>query len=454
MICIPRSTTHSRFINLLLCLAISLSFTPAGLAGEPEAEDTEVYLPLVMKPVLFQESTGILDASFDGDGSQLTDFFGDDDTAKAIALQTDGKILAAGYAQNASVDIALARFNPDGSLDTTFDGDGKVTTDFDGNSDFGLAIALQPDGKIIVAGVTWSLWENMDFALVRYNADGSLDSTFDTDGKVVTDIGEQSQNGQAVVVQPDGKIIISGTTTNDLTGRDFALVRYNPDGSLDSTFDGDGMVVTDFAGSNDDNNAMFLQADGKIIAAGYSTYPPDDSDFALVRYNPDGSLDSTFDGDGRLVTDFYADNDFATGLALQPDGKIIVSGYTQTTSYDFAVARYNSDGSLDTSFSGDGKLATDFAGGFDHGYGVVLQPNGKIIVVGETYADTSDIALVRYNPDGSLDPTFGTGGILTTDIMNSFDHAYAVVLQPDGKIIVTGYIYKEIDEDFVLVRYQ
>ena len=226
-----------------------------------------------------------------------TDFAFGDDYARAVRLQADGKIVVAGHAYSGSNNFALARYNANGSLDTSFDGDGKLTTDFGGGTDLAFALALQADGKIVAAGEA-TVTSNIDFALARYNANGSLDTTFSSDGKLVTDFSAGYDHGSAVAVQADGKIIVAGYAFG-ATMFDFALARYNSNGDLDTTFDGDGKLVTDFAGDMDLAFAIALQPNGKIVVVGnaFST----SSDFALARYNPDGSLDTTFAGDGLLA---------------------------------------------------------------------------------------------------------------------------------------------------------
>ncbi len=220
-----------------------------------------------------------------------------------------------------------------------------------------------------------------------------------------------------VTLQGDGKIVVAGNATRD-PGEHFALARYNPNGSLDTSFSGDGKQTTDFGGFGQDGaTGVALQGNGKIVAVGSTGRHPS-SDFALARYNPDGSLDTSFSGDGRQTTDFGG-LDTATGVALQGDGKIVVVG--RGDARDFALARYNPDGSLDTSFSGDGKQTTDFFGGIDEATGVALQGDGKMVVVGR--ARRRDFALARYNPNGSLDTSFSGDGKQTTDFFGNSDGA-------------------------------
>ncbi|WP_310442501.1 DUF4347 domain-containing protein, partial [Sulfurimonas sp.] len=371
-----------------------------------------------------------------GDG-KVTTVFGSSSGATSVILQPDGKILVAGIDDG---DFALARYGSDGSLDTTFSEDGKVTTDMGTFNDYGSSVTIQADGKIVVAGQS-----NNDFVLARYNTDGSLDTTFDGDGKVETDFGSSYEGGYSVAVQSDGKILVGGFSNSN-----FAVGRYNSDGSLDATFGVDGKVITDFNSTLDVILSIVVQADGKILTAGYSSscgYSC--GKFALARYNSDGSLDTTFDSDGRVITSVSGSNDSASSVILQADGKILVAGVSYTgSSYDFALVRYNSDGSLDTTFDSDGKVTTPIGLGEDQSKNVTLQVDGKIVVAGFTVNGSNyDFALVRYNSDGSLDTTFGGDGKVTTDF-GPDDFIQGATVQADGKIVVAGG-----NGNFVLARY-
>jgi uncharacterized delta-60 repeat protein len=377
------------------------------------------------------QGAGELDPTFDGDGRVLTDF-GAFDSGEGIALQADGKIVAVGPSIGAESDFALARYNANGSLDPTFDGDGRVLTDF-GASEEALGVAIQADGKIVAAGWT-SAGENPDnFALARYNADGGLDPTFDGDGRVLTDLGAD-EDAHDVAIQADGKIVAAGRS-----GGDFGLARYDSGGSLDPTFGGDGSIVTDF-GATDEANAVALQADGKIVAAGHSGDLVPSLNFVLARYRPDGSLDATFDGDGRVVTDFGTP-DIAYDIALQADGKIVAAGTSFDASFtpdNFALARYHADGSLDPTFDGDGRVVTDFGTAGEGAFGVAIQADSKIVAAGlGDVLGNENFALARYNPNGSLDPIFDGDGRVSTDF-GAAEEAFGVAIQADGKIVAVG----------------
>ncbi|MHC2283072.1 putative delta-60 repeat protein [Bradyrhizobium diazoefficiens] len=384
-----------------------------------------------------------------GDGIVTTSIGLADDFGRGVAVQPDGKILVAGSSfSGTSFEFALVRYDAYGRLDTSFGGDGKITTNFGSTGSNGFSVIVDADGKILVAGYT----ESGDFALARYNPNGSVDADFGSAGTVTTGL-LLDDFGQSVVLDSNGKIVVSGFSFNG-SSFDFALVRYNADGSLDTTFDGDGKVTTGIA-SHDASYSVALQADGKIVAAGHSLTGSGPNDFAVVRYNVDGSLDTSFDDDGKVTTDFGGTNDVGQSVAIQADGKIVVAGYSLAgPNADFVVARYNADGSLDTSFDGDGQVRTSVGAGDDFGSSVSIQPDGKILVAGQSSnGSNTDFALVRYNSDGSLDTTFGIGGTVTTQIGAGADEAFSVKLQSDGKILLSGFSNNGSNADFALVRY-
>ena len=394
---------------------------------------------------------GDLDPSFNGTGFTKTLLGDSDEVLYASTIQTDGKILAAGSASNSTdFDFALVRYNQDGSLDTTFDTDGKVLTPIGAGNDRVFAVAIQMDGKIVAAGLSSNV--NDDFAVVRYNANGSLDTTFGTNGKVTTPIGTSNDIIYSIIIQSDGKIVAAGASRNGSLSN-FAVVRYNSDGSLDTTFGTNGKVSTSINASNSFSITAVMQTDGKIVLAGNS-FNGANSDFAVVRYNTDGSLDTTFGTNGKVVTPIGTGNEFGYSVALQTDGKIVVAGSSSNGSNDdFAVVRYNTDGSLDTTFNGNGKVTTPIGTGGDFAYSVAVQTDGKIIAAGGSIGANTDFAVVRYNANGSLDNSFGANGKVITPIQTSVEYANSVVIQIDGKIIAAGLSNNGVNNDFALVRY-
>lgn len=349
-----------------------------------------------------------------------------------------------------------------GDLDPAFAGSGRVQTYFpdDGGPwDFaeGLDVARQGDGKLVVGGRVTGPGVPFDIALIRYGADGSVDTGFGGgDGRVTTDFGGDDQ-AEAVTVQPsDGKIVVAGTTEVVDEGGGccfFSVARYHADGSPDTGFGSAGLVRVESFGGASGAADLVVQPDGKILAVGLSG----GAGFALARLNPDGSPDPSFGGDGTVVAGFAPAfpgdaGGQATGLALQPDGRFVAVGYVGSTAFDFGVARYLSNGSLDTSFSGDGMATANF-GGTDFGRAVAVQSDGMVVAAGTT--DTG-FALARFTASGNPDPAFGTGGRVTTVWPLSTAVAYDMTLQQDGKILVGGTADDPDSQeasDFALARY-
>ncbi|MGW9368634.1 calcium-binding protein [Streptomyces xanthophaeus] len=402
----------------------------------------------VALPGAAMAAPGDLDPAFGGGDGMVTTDLGSSEAAADMVVQPDGKIIAVGADVSDFVgNFAAVRYNADGSLDTTFGDGGKVSTDIAGGSDAADGVALQADGKIVVVGVSENLEGGIAwFTVVRYNPDGSLDTTFDGDGKAVTDFGGGgADQGSDVVVQSDGKIVAGGGV-----GGVFALARYNAlDGSLDTGFDGDGKLFTDFGGLQEGSTAygLALQADGRIIAAGDTTEGLV-RDFALARYNADGTLDTSFSGDGKVTTDLGA-MDTAQDVVVQADGRIVAVGGSSPGV--FSLTRYNADGTLDTSFSGDGKVTTNLGGpqGGSSAYDVVQQSDGKLVAVG---GGNGDFALARYLTNGSLDTGFGGGDGAVATNFGGADLARSVALLPDGRLVAAG--GGGAGEDFALARYE
>lgn len=422
---------------------------------------------LLLTTVLVLAADSDLDPSFDGDGIVTTDH-DEFDEIRDIVIQPDGKIVVAGdtgffhLGGGDRTSIIVARYNADGSLDATFGNNGIVITAI-GQHSLGNAIALQDDGKIVVVG-EGQLSQGQSFAVVRYNANGSLDGSFGNGGVVTTLIGTRGFLTD-VAIQPDGKIVASGNATipGGIGGVTTTTVaRYNTDGSLDVTFDGDGVTQAIPPGFGFPvagiPSGVALQQDQKIVVAGDCDLGAL-TDFCVSRYNSDGSLDSTFDGDGIAITSFDAVfGSSARDVLIQPNGKILAAGVRFVTNgVEAVLARYNDDGSRDTLFDGDGRVIT--ATSQLRIAAIALQSDGKILAVG----DSSDgavlrITVLRYKLDGTLDNTFGNGGIVTTPIGTLGGNGNAIAVQPDGNIVVGGLANFDLEgstflSDFALVRY-
>ncbi len=398
---------------------------------------------------------GSPDHSFSGDGLATPNTGADPPIVPGIAtsvvVQPDGRIMIAGSYQNASA-FAIARYNSDGNLDLTLDGDGVLADHKASGISMHNAVAVQADGKIVTAGTSGAPSGNeAHFAVARYNIDGSLDPSFSEDGKLVVFFPRSPSEGYAIAIQPNGKIVVAGSSSNG-SNTDFAVIRLNVDGSYDNSFSDDGQLTTDIRGYNDAASAVAIQPDGKIVVGGYSNIFGADDDFALVRYNADGSLDNTFSGDGKLTTDFGSSRDIGNTLIIQPDGKIVqvgIVGFTPTAdNMNIAIARFNNDGSPDLSFDGDGVLITDVDGTSEFADAAVLQPDGKLVVVAGTAS--GNFAFVRYNNNGSFDNSFSDDGKLLFNLGALF--ANALVIQADGKLVAGGYSGNGFLTDFALAR--
>ena len=355
-----------------------------------------------------------------------------------------------------------------GDLDSTFGAGGKVTTDLRRTTDLASAVAVQADGKLVVVGQTYQNndFSTEDFVVARYNSNGTLDRTFGSRGRVRTDFPGLAAVPSSVVIQTDGKIVVAGGAFPLFTfAGDFKIVRYNSDGSLDTSFGDGGIVTTTFPGDGSYAFAVALQSDGKILAAGtdFVDFNPgdmSDTDFALARYNTDGSPDATFgSGSGQVTTDFVGMEDDAFSVLIQPDGKIVLVGSANEGAnfYDFAAARYLGDGTLDTTFGVGGRVSTDFgARGMDEAHAGALQADGSIVAAG--FATSIDgirqnFAVARYTSSGVLDTTFSSDGITQIDFGSCCQSAYAALVQSDGKIVTVGYANTESsDSDFLLAR--
>ncbi len=390
--------------------------------------------------VIRYNSDGSLDSSFHSTGSVLTPVGSGDDVAKAVVLQTDGKIVVAGSATVGSfTDFAVVRYNSDGSLDSTFLSTGIVTLSMSGGDDYAQGVVVQSDGKILVAGFS-SNGSNTDFALARLNDDGTPDSAFNTTGQVVTPVGGFSSGAYSVALQGDGKIVAAGYAF-DGSSYDFAVLRYDASGTLDSTFNSTGIVTTPLGMSDDFAFKVVVQADGKIVAAGYGTVGGG-ADFALARYQTNGALDPGFNGTGKVLTAIGPGDDIGNSLAIQSsDQKLVVTGYASNgTDSDFAIVRYKTDGTLDTTFQGTGKVTTPVGAADDLGASVAIQSDGRYVIAGYTLnGATYEAALVRYQGD--------TPPVVTTDAATGIQPTQATfngTVNPKG-VATTAYV--EISTD-------
>ena len=337
--------------------------------------------------------------------------------------------------------FGLARYAPDGSQDKSFGNGGVVVIRSAQRSLVANALTLQPDGKIVIGGMSSDLSSaTVQLALARYNADGTPDQSFGSGGVVTTPVGASGARANALALQSDGKIVVVGTAFAHNGGDDeFAVARYETTGTLDDSFGRAGVTTTHIGLTASEASALAILPDGHMIVVGtaFSNGATDD-DFAVARYTPSGHLDQAFGSGGSVTTDFGSSVDRAAAVTLQPDGKVVVAGFTRGEHQSFAVARYSADGTLDTSFGEDGRAQVSAAEPLVHA--VVLQPSGDIVVAGSSAAasGSAPFTLVRLHANGQPDETFGSGGLVTTTVQGSRSGARAVASQGDGKLITGG----------------
>jgi uncharacterized delta-60 repeat protein len=351
-------------------------------------------------------------------------------------------------------DISLLRYRADGALDPTFGDGGKVLLDFGNTLDLPTGVCLQADGKIVVVGTSYAIsTDTTDFVLARLNPDGTPDASYGAGGTVRMNFDKPSPAYPfTALIQPDGRVVVAGfvNTGNDplLFSADFFATRFNTDGTLDTTFGTQGRASVDI-GEYDLAVGAALQADGRIVLVGYTgvNADPHPTSFAVARLKADGTPDPTFDGDGRLTTTFFG-HDSASSVMVQADGKLVVAGEAArgglAAEPDFALARYETNGALDPTFGAGGRVTLDFDYGLDTAIGVAAAPGGRLIAGGYTYTRGPGglgplFAAARFNADGSPDNTFGGGGRLTTHFPGGRRAlARGMTTQADGKPVLVG----------------
>ncbi len=410
-------------------------------------------------PVAFPFSSGNLDSTFGSNGTVVLSPGLGNDVAQAVAIQSDGKIVTVGYGFNGMFNaFAVTRIIPNGTLDYSFNASGVTLTTVGPRDAEAFGVAVQSDGKIVVVGQA-SNGLNTDIAIVRYNLDGTLDNTFGGDGRMMVDVAGGNDLGRSVAVQTNGRIVVAG---NSFVGAnsDISVIRLETNGSLDASFggnsgNGQGIVRTQAGTGNDFGYSVAVQPNGKILIAGYYSGPAN-VDSVILRYNSDGVLDTTFSGDGRLLHGFSRDDvDEALAMALQPDGRIVIAGCIRGGGRlnDYLIARIEPDGSLDQTFGQGGFTRVEFSPSPDIAMGVAVQSDGKIIAAGfASNGANNDFGVTRVNTDGTLDTTFHEDGRQQTAFGASTDSANAVAVQADGKIVAVGRAVFNT-ADFGIARY-
>ena len=420
------------------------------------------YLILVL--VLFVSNVcfsqfGTLDVTFGTEGKVITPFEGFDASVQSVLIQPDKKIVAGGnVSKSAKSQFSLARYNSDGSLDETFGNLGLVIADYPEQMVLSNII-LQSDGKIIAGGNLYNpTFSISHFVLLRFDSNGDLDTAFGTDGRVVTNFSDKLDRMTSLIVQSDGKIIASGSTSDDLNYSDFALARYNSDGSDDLIFGNNGRAISSIR-TWDFGYAITLQDDDKIIVSGATSneFNPDfgfDYDFAVLKYDKYGLLDSTFGNGGSITIGVPEANEKALYVKAAPDGNISIVGEHHILKYSIMLVQILNNGDLDTSFGTTGVVTTALTSQFLES--VAMQTDGKFLITeynGTGGCCSADIKLIRFLADGNFDSTFGTNGIVTANFLNENNQANSIAIQDDGRIIIGGISGNQIHYDYGLARF-
>ena len=403
----------------------------AGTGGTPGSHDSRL---------AGFTTAGALDSSFGSSGSVVVDAGSKQSVGRASALQSDGKLVVAGYdiptpTATSVKSTLVARYNTNGSLDTSFGTNGFVEL----GPDVANGVAIQSDGKIVVAGWAIGTFGGTDahrVAVSRLLSNGTLDTSFGGTGTVFVPLASTTEEANAVAIQGDGKIVVGGRGLNG-SFLDAMFVRFNTNGSLDTGFGGTGKVFVTMSTGADQVNAIAIQGDGKIVGAGFASVSSSQNSVALARLNTNGSADTGFGTGGVVVTSIGTTISIANAVALQGDGKIVIGGQwfnPSSTTDDFLVARYNTNGTIDGTFGSGGKTTTD-AGNHNRLFSLAILANGKIVGSGLT---ADGFALAQYLSDGTLDTSFGTNGTVYQPINAGADVGYSIHLRSDGKLWVAG----------------
>lgn len=393
-------------------------------------------------------TSGDLDTTFSGDGIASTYFGAQGGVVNDIAIDSQDRIVAAGYGTSHRSDdqLTLARFLPDGSPDPSFSGDGKLRTHFPFTSE-AEGVAIDSQGRIVVAGTVGAdCCFGRGFFFARFLPNGRFDRSFSGDGRCKVAFGDIS-GANDIALDDQGRIVAAGYDNGRSDGLHLAVVRLKQNGTLDRSFGADGRVRLQVGSSSSEANSVAIDSLGRIVVGGEAVPQGDMLHFAVARLLPDGSLDPSFSRDG---SQFSGVRGWIESVVIDARNRVVAAGpayiYNQDK-YAFGVARYRTDGSFDPSFSGDGSTVTPFA---DHAYpnSVALDPQGRIVAAGFTFSNFKNLALARYGPTGSLDTSFGIDGRIEMDLEGT-DRLNAVTIDPQGRIVAGG----ALDSEFAVVRY-
>ena len=379
-----------------------------------------------------------------------------DDFGNAVAVDSQGRILSAGSSTNnaGNTDMAVWRFNGDGTLDTTFNGTGIVVHDNaagGAGDDSGNAVVVDSLDRILVTGSSTTSAGTRNMVIWRYAPDGTLDAGFSGDGIVSAAAGTGNASGKGITVDTQGRILVTGSTTNTAGTTEMAIWRFNANGTDDTAFSGDGMVSAAVGTRDASGNAIAVDSQGRILVAGSSRNSAGNTDMVIWRFTLNGTLDTVFSGDGVVVQDSAAGgngDDSGNAIAIDSQGRILVTGSSKNTSgnMDMVVSRFTPTGAPDTTFNGSGTVIQNGAAGSngdDSGSGIAIDSQGRILVTGSSTnsAGNRDMVVWRFNADGTLDTTFAADGIMVHDNAaggNADDSGSAVAIDSQDRILVAG----------------
>ncbi len=435
-----------------------------------------VLFTVVASVQLVHGQAGSLDTTFHSNGKTVTDFTNlcqncttaAVDQGFGIAIDSQNRIVLAGTSTfDASLaEFSLARYATTGALDSAFNGIGQRLTTFSGD-DYATAATLDDQGRIVAVGVVRQpgLFR---FGLARFTSGGALDANFGSQGHVTTsfnDLGYPSANANAVAIDSNHHIVVAGFVATGFFGNgvnDVGIARYNDDGTLDTTFGTGGRVVTDIGSTSDGANAVAIDGTGRIVIAGFTNNNPNGAfSVVLARYDAFGNLDTTFGTGGVVQTSLGGPENLAEALVIDGNGRIVIAGFADpgnVVNFQFALARYNTVGALDSSFGTNGIVLTDMTANPDMGFAIAIDSRDRIVAAGNSGNNqASSFALARYKDDGTLDTHFGNSGKVFTDFSGagtSVDVARGVAIDGLGRIVAGGTSKSAATNfDFAVARY-
>jgi uncharacterized delta-60 repeat protein len=399
---------------------------------------------------------GFLDSTFNSVGI-ATKLVGDFTTGDAVLIQPDGKILvgvSSIIAPNA--DISILRYNANGSLDLTFNNTGISTFNINTTGEYCTSIALQSDGKILACGYSSDALYNSSSIVMRFNANGTIDNSFGIGGLVTTKFHPKTNFAQDILVQKDGRIVVAGNTKDTSLHNVMLVNRYLSNGTLDNSFDNDGTLIIDFGGFGSSSSSVTQQTDEKIVIAGTCNVAAGNTKMTLTRLNENGSFDVNFNLNGTLISSL--NGSASTCLEMQSDGKIVMGGFRDSTTLarEFAVLRYRNNGIIDSSFDDDGIVTTKVGNYQNTGFALAIQSSGKIIIGGFSkiaQQAEENFTLVRYKSNGVLDSTFHNDGIVITSQTNAGCFLKGLAIQSDSKIVAVGGVSENNLGKIMITRY-